>query len=166
MVDDEKFICEELCMILEDFDFKAKSFTNPEDAFKEIIKEEPDLLCTDLKMSEMSGIELLEKIRKEKVECPVLFITGFIDNKLLTDGLDLGASGFLEKPFEEHQVVSLAKQAVDRHRTKKLLNRSISYILYQFNDLDKYLASEGKEHLRKNLKDELGKLLTLKKEMT
>lgn len=166
VVDDEEFIKEELCDILGDFDFSTKGFTNPADLLAEVKKEQPDLVCTDLKMPEMSGMELLKKIRAEKVDCPVIFITGFVDNKLLTEGLDEGASGFLEKPFEEHQVVSLAKQAVDRHQTKKLLNRSINYILYQFNDLDRYLQSQKKEVQRANLRAELEKLLTLKKEFS
>lgn len=166
VVDDEEFIKEELCDILGDFDFSTKGFLNPEELLELARKEQPDLICTDLKMPQMTGMELLKKVRASKIECPVIFITGFVDNKLLTEGLDEGASGFLEKPFEEHQVVSLAKQAVDRHKTKKLLNRSISYILYQFNDLDRYLESQKKEVQRANLRAELEKLLTLKKEFS
>ena len=149
-----------------DFGFTAKFFTNPEVVLEIMTKEEPDLLCTDLKMPEMSGMELLKKVRDKKLKCPVVFITGFIDNNLLTEGLDFGAAGFLEKPFEEHEVVSLASQSVERHRTKNLLNRSLSYMLYQFNDLDKYLREQGKEVQRKMLKTELETLLNLKKELS
>lgn len=126
VVDDEEFISQELCSILEDFGFTTKGYTNPEDVIKAVHKERPDLICTDLKMPQMSGMQLLEKVRGDKIDCPVVFITGFVDNDLLTQGLDNGASGFLEKPFEEDQVVSLATQAVDRFRTKRLLNRSIN----------------------------------------
>ncbi len=164
VIDDEAFICEELCGMLNEFGFNASSFTNPVEALAEIIKEKPDLICTDLKMPEMSGMELLKKVRGLKIECPVIFITGFIDNGLLTEGLDQGASGFLEKPFEQHEVVSLAIQSVERFRTRKLLNRSINYIIYQFNDLDNYLKKEGKESLRKSFKLEIETLLTLRRE--
>lgn len=165
VVDDEIFICEQLQDILVEFGFKAITFTNPLELIEKTKEEEPDLICTDLKMPEMSGMQLLKKIRELKLDTPVIFVTGFVDNKLLIEGMDLGASGFLEKPFEEHQVVSLADQAVKRSQTKKLLNRSLSYILYQFNDLDNYLEKEGKKALRKNLKEELERLLKLKKEI-
>lgn len=166
IVDDEEFICEELRDILGEFGYTTRTFIDPNLCLREVLKEEPDLLCTDLKMPEMTGIELLEKIRQEKVNCPVVFITAFIDNKLLTEGLDLGASGFLEKPFEQHEVISLASQAVERYRAKKLVNRSLSYILYQFNDLDNYLKENGKEVQRQNLKSELETILSLKKELS
>jgi FixJ family two-component response regulator len=164
VIDDEAFICEELCDMLNEFGFNASSFTNPVEALAEIVKEKPDLICTDLKMPEMSGMELLKKVRGLKIECPIIFITGFIDNGLLIEGLDQGASGFLEKPFEQHEVVSLAIQSVERFRTRKLLNRSINYIIYQFNDLDNYLKKEGKESLRKSFKLEIETLLTLRRE--
>lgn len=164
VVDDEEFICEHLCQILNNFGYTTRGFTNPVEAVAAIIKEEPDLICTDLKMPEMTGMQLLKEIRKAKVESPLIFITGFIDNKLLTEGLESGASGFLEKPFEEHQVVSLSMQSVERYRTKRLLTRSINYMLYQFSDLDTYLKESGKETLRRNLKQELESILTLKRE--
>ena len=166
IVDDEEFIANELGNILHEFGFETKVFINPEIALKEILEKEPDLICTDLKMPEMSGMELLEKLSIKKIKCPVIFITAFMDNKLLTEGLELGACGFLEKPFEEHEAVSLAGQAVERYRIKKLLNRSLSYILYQFNDLDNYLKENRKELQRKNLKSELENLLSLKKEFS
>ena len=166
IVDDEEFICRELRSILSEFGYTTRTFVDPNLCLGEVLKEEPDLLCTDLKMPEMTGMELLEKIRKKKISCPVIFITGFIDNKLLTEGLDLGASGFLEKPFEQHEVISLASQAVERYRARKLLNRSLSYILYQFNDLDNYLKENGKEIQRQNLKNELETILSLKKELS
>lgn len=166
VVDDEEFIGKELGDILEGFGFQTKVYLNPEDTLRDTLEEEPDLICTDLKMPEMTGLELLEKVRAGKKQCPVVFITGYIDNDLLTNGLEHGASGFLEKPFEEHEVVSLASQAIERHKVKKLLNRSLSYILYQFNDLDKYLKEQGKEVQRQNLKTELENLLSLKKELS
>ncbi len=164
VVDDEVFICEQIEDILIGFGFKVLTFTNPEDLIKETLHTEPDLICTDLKMPQMSGMQLLKEIRNHKLDTPVIFITGFVDNKLLIEGIDLGASGFLEKPFEEHQVISLASQTVKRAQTIKLLNRSLNYILYQFNDLDNYLKKEGKEALRQSLKEELENLLKLKKE--
>lgn len=164
IVDDEPFICENLKDILSGYGYTTKTFTDPTLVLEAMVTDQPDLVCTDLKMPGLTGIQLLEKIREKKLSIPVIFISGYVDNKLLTEGIELGASGFLEKPFEEHQVISLCSQTVDRHRAKKLLNRSINFILYQFNDLDNYLQQKGKETLRTSLKEELYMILKLRKE--
>lgn len=163
VVDDEEFICESLSEILKDYKYEVVSFTDPTETLRACIERAPDLVCTDLKMPQMSGLELLKGIRSKKIECPVVFITGFIDNDLLMEGMESGASGFLEKPFEEHQVIGLVSNAIERLKTWKLLNKSINYILYQFNDLDSYLEQQGKNALRQSLRKELQDLLQLRK---
>lgn len=97
------------------------------------------------------------------MDVPVIFISAFVDNEVLIEGIELGASGFLSKPFEDAQVISLINQTIKKEETRKLLNRSLNFILYQFNDLDNYLQKEGKESLRQNLKSELKNILKLKK---
>ena len=166
VVDDEEFICEALADILRDHNFEAVTFSDPKEVLDAVNAKSPDLICTDLKMPEMSGLELLNQMREHKHEFPVVFITGFIDNDLLTDGLKNGASGFLEKPFEEHQVIGLISNAIERIKTWKLLNKSINYILYQFNDLDKFLEQQGRHTVRKSLRAELQELLKLKKSLS
>jgi len=164
-VDDEELICDSLAEILRFHSYEVLTFTNPAHVLAQVQKRSPDLICTDLKMPQMSGLELLSQMRENKFEFPIVFITAFIDNDLLIEGMKAGASGFLEKPFEEHQVLGLATNSIERYKTWKLLNKSINYILYQFNDLDKYLDDQGKDTLRKSLRLELQELLTLRKSL-
>ncbi len=165
IVDDEEFICEALAEMLMSHNYEVETFTDPKDVLGAVKQRTPDLVCTDLKMPDISGLELLKILREDNFDFPVVFITGFIDNELLTEGMRSGASGFLEKPFEEHQVIGLVSNAIEKIKTWKLLNKSINYILYQFNDLDKYLESQGKSSLRKSLRHELQELLQLKKSL-
>ena len=165
VVDDEELICENLAEILRQHSYEVLTFTNPALVLAQAKERSPDLICTDLKMPEMSGLELLSQMRENKFEFPIVFITAFIDNDLLIEGMKAGASGFLEKPFEEHQVLGLVTNSIERYKTWKLLNKSINYILYQFNDLDKYLDEQGKDTLRKSLRLELQELLTLRKSL-
>lgn len=165
IVDDEEFICETLADILNNHNYEVKTFSDPSLVLPEVSKASPDLICTDLKMPDINGLELLKLIREKKYDFPIVFISGFIDNDLLTEGLTRGASGFLEKPFEEHQIIGLVSNAIDKYKAWKLLNKSINYILYQFNDLDKYLEIQGKNTLRQGLRTELQELLKLKKSL-
>ena len=166
IVDDEDFICESLSEILKDHGHEVVSFTDPSKVLEKVKEQTPDLICTDLKMPQMSGLDLLNQMRENSYDFPIVFISGFIDNELLTEGLSCGASGFLEKPFEEHQVIGLVSNAIEKHKAWKLLNKSINYILYQFNDLDSFLESQGKNTIRQSLRTELQELLTLKKSLS
>lgn len=163
IVDDEAPICDLLSSIIESYGYSCTTYTEPLKALEAITENPPTLVCTDLSMPKLDGLSLFKAIRRDKIDVPVIFISSFVDNEVLIKGIELGASGFLSKPFEDAQVISLINQTVKKEETRKLLNRSLNFILYQFNDLDNYLQKEGKESLRQNLKSELKNILKLKK---
>ncbi len=163
IVDDEAPICDLLSSIIESYGYSCTTYTEPLKALEAITENPPTLVCTDLSMPKLDGLSLFKAIRRNKVDVPVIFISAFVDNEVLIEGIELGASGFLSKPFEDAQVISLINQTIKKEETRKLLNRSLNFILYQFNDLDNYLQKEGKESLRQNLKSELKNILKLKK---
>ncbi len=163
IVDDEAPICDLLSSIIESYGYSCTTYTEPLKALEAITENPPTLVCTDLSMPKLDGLSLFKAIRRDKVDVPVIFISAFVDNEVLIEGIELGASGFLSKPFEDAQVISLINQTIKKEETRKLLNRSLNFILYQFNDLDNYLQKEGKESLRQNLKSELKNILKLKK---
>ena len=154
IVDDEAPICDLLSSIIESYGYSCTTYTEPLKALEAITENPPTLVCTDLSMPKLDGLSLFKAIRRDKIDVPVIFISSFVDNEVLIKGIELGASGFLSKPFEDAQVISLINQTVKKEETRKLLNRSLNFILYQFNDLDNYLQKEGKESLRQNLKSE------------
>ena len=71
-----------------------------------------DLVLADIKMPEMSGIELIEKIRELDVEFPkVVFVTGFTDLPL-EELYDYGACDFVAKPFDWEKIISTVEQCL------------------------------------------------------
>jgi two-component system response regulator FixJ len=67
-------------------------------------------LITDLRMPDMSGVELLRRLAQAEAACPTVVITGHADVPMAVEAMKAGAIDFIEKPFED--VVLLA--AVDR----------------------------------------------------
>jgi FixJ family two-component response regulator/HPt (histidine-containing phosphotransfer) domain-containing protein len=164
VVDDEEFLCRLLENILIDNNYEVRAFTNPLELLKSLENETPALILSDISMPEMSGVDLLATIRKTNKDLPVLFISAHITKKALLESMEMGASGFIEKPFEDIQVINVMQNVLQKAKAVRLLNKSINYILYQFNDLDQYLEKEGKEVVRQSLRNELKSLLELKKE--
>jgi two-component system chemotaxis response regulator CheY len=73
----------------------------------------PDIVCMDVVMPEMNGIEALVEIKTTRPETEVVMITGSTDPETVQDAIMNGASGFIVKPFNTARVLDvLAKLAV------------------------------------------------------
>lgn len=77
-------------------------------------KLSPRLVCLDVMMPEMSGLEVLSQIRSEQPEVRVLMVTGSTDRETVQAAIEGGASGYLVKPFNGAKVVAAIEQAVFR----------------------------------------------------
>jgi DNA-binding NtrC family response regulator len=76
VVDDELTIAATLALILDKSGFSATHFTNPLDALQTIEIEPPDLLISDVVMSQMSGVDLAISVRRIHPDCMVLLFSG------------------------------------------------------------------------------------------
>ncbi|MCK5128060.1 MAG: response regulator [candidate division Zixibacteria bacterium] len=74
------------------------------DGLEKIEAEQPDCIITDLLMPNMNGIELLEQMRKNDCQIPTVVVTADIQKDTKTQCQELGAKGFLNKPFKHEQL--------------------------------------------------------------
>ena len=73
-------------------------------------------IVTDVRMPEISGLELLQRLNDKDVQIPVIVITGHGDVPLAVEAMKLGAVDFLEKPFDEDVLLSSVKSAFERRK--------------------------------------------------
>jgi FixJ family two-component response regulator len=165
IVDDEQQILDILEGLITELNFAVRTFTSAKELLDVVEEDSPDVILSDIKMPEMTGDQLLKEIRKMEIDTPVIFISGFISKEVMLDALSNGAYGFIEKPFNEVYLKSICDNAFEKSMTKRLLQKSINYILYQFSDLDNYLKDQGKDSLRISLKQELTNILDQQKKL-
>jgi DNA-binding NtrC family response regulator len=131
IVDDEKRMCHLLSIMLEREGFKTDTAVNGKQAL-EMIREKPyDLVISDIKMPELGGRELLGKIKKENLLCPVIFITAFATVESSVDAMKAGAVDYITKPFEEAKILLSVHRALNLSRVmaeNKLLKEKIQEI--------------------------------------
>ena len=84
-----------------DEDYKVLTLPSAEKMFLLLEKKKPDLILLDVEMPEMSGFEAIAKLKESPVwvEIPVVFITGWTNEKLVSDALKACALDVIKKPI-------------------------------------------------------------------
>jgi two-component system, LuxR family, response regulator FixJ len=84
-------------------------------------------IITDVRMPEMTGIELLRRLRESGNDVPVIVITGHGDIPLAVEAMKFGAADFFEKPYDDESLVAAVRSALNRHEgvAQKRAQRSI-----------------------------------------
>jgi DNA-binding NtrC family response regulator len=114
-VDDDIKACELMLRFSENANFHTQVFQSPREALSAFQLKAADLVVSDLRMPEMSGIELLAEIRKRDKNVPFIIISAFanIDNAI--EAIRLGATDLLKKPFDLDELRLLIEKTLGHH---------------------------------------------------
>jgi len=107
--------------------------------FKFLEKTTPDLILLDIEMPEMDGFEALSRLKENKTDIPVVFLTSLLDAKVEVKGFQLGVIDFITKPFSAPVLINRIKTHLQiddiiRERTAQLQNLQ-NAIIFGFADL-------------------------------
>lgn len=160
IVDDEEDILEIIESDLTGAEYTVRAFNSAKELLSELPSGNPDLIVSDIKMPEMSGIELVKEVNKKRPHLPVIILSGFVTKETCLDVLQHGVVGILEKPYDDKKLLSLVNLNVNRYQNIRLLNKSIDLLIYQFENFPK-LESED-THYFDHYKNELKIILTQK----
>ena len=75
---------------------------------------QPGCIVTDVRMPEMTGVELIEKLRQLEIREPVVVITGHADVPMAIQAMKAGVHDFIEKPFDDEVILSAIESALAR----------------------------------------------------
>jgi DNA-binding NtrC family response regulator len=124
IVDDEKNIRRTLRMVLEGEGFEVLEAASAEDAFPILDEATPDLLVLDVRLPGMSGVDALEKIRKDRAPdvLPIVVISGHASLSEAVQAVQRGANDFLEKPLDRDRMLVSFKNALAMRRMARELD--------------------------------------------
>ena len=94
--------------------YKMRCIKSCSDAIKYLSENKADLVLLDVNMPEMSGFDVLEKLKAcdNSKDIPVIFLTGDEDEEALNKGVEAGAVGFIKKPFAAAEVMSRIEEVI------------------------------------------------------
>ena len=112
IVDDEPSVRDALRLLFHSVGLAATGFASASEFLAHRLAEGQGCLVTDLRMPDMSGIELIEALRARGCMLPAVVITGHGDVRLAVRALKCGATDFLEKPFHDQDLLDIVHGAL------------------------------------------------------
>ncbi|MCB4791754.1 MAG: response regulator [Elusimicrobia bacterium] len=106
IVDDDAPVLDFLGMFFESLQHEAIKSNTYKDALKSLVKEQPDLVLLDIRMSEKDGLAIFKEMREIDRDVPIAMITAFKDAERIIEAFRLGAIDCLLKPFNIDYIVT------------------------------------------------------------
>jgi len=138
--------------------YRIISAQDGQEGIKKAKKIIPDIIISDIKMPEVSGIQLCNQLKEEEKtsHVPIVLLTGFTSHEVKIEGLRKGADAYLSKPFN---IDELEAQIVNLLESRKKLSERYSRIIYRddkkivVNDIDEKFLKNVLETVEKHLSD-------------
>ena len=119
IAEDEDITRKHLIHALKKEGYEVVGTSNGREALEQLEKDYFDILITDVKMPEMSGIELLEKTKERYLNIEVLIITGFGSIDAAVEAMKKGAYEYITKPFNLDELILKVKNIYERKILKR-----------------------------------------------
>ena len=150
IVDDDKIIREQLRKTLKRGFFEVFLAGDGKTALEIFLREEIDILLLDIKLPDMDGLEVLEKVKEGKPDCEVIVITGFGTMEIAIQSLRRGAIDYIEKPIEADELSAALGRAQEKLAEKKQLSYKNTLLVIDDEEetakrLKAFLEKEGYE---------------------
>ena len=131
VIDDEKIIHESCGRVLQEEGFEVETALSGQEALEKLKEKRYNLVLSDIKMPGMSGVETLEKMKKEVPDITVVMFTGYSSVETARDTMKLGAFDYIPKPFTPEELLAVVKKALE----KEVTVRETQEIREQFEEI-------------------------------
>lgn len=144
IVDDDITLLNQLQRVFKYDGYNVIGIDKPQEAIKIIQEENIDIILLDIMMPKIDGFEVFNEIQKEKLDIPIIFLTGktFIEDKV--SALSSGADDYITKPFKVEEVLARVNRALERNSQYRI---------------DELTGAYTKKYFRKRIKEAQNKFL-------
>lgn len=112
VVDDDPYVLESISTLLKEYGYTVYTCQNAGDALRMVEKVCFDVVLTDIKMPQITGIELLQSIHTYNQQIPVILMTAFAELDVAVDAIKRGAFDFITKPYNPDYLIHSVEKAV------------------------------------------------------
>ena len=123
VVDDDQHVCEVLCELITALNFPCEPSVSGHDALRKLKNKEYSVLLVDMKMPEMSGVELIRIARENHSDVNIIAMTGYAADYRYVDIINSGANDFIKKPIDTGELEAKLVRNISERNLRKELNR-------------------------------------------
>src|ERR1700746_3607267 len=116
VVDDDPAVCTALKRLIRSVGIEALTFTSAGDFLRATRPDVPGCLVLDVRLPDLSGLNLQEKLTEAKIDLPIVFITGHGDVPMTVRAMKGGALEFLTKTVKAQYLLEAIQRGIEQHR--------------------------------------------------
>ena len=148
VVDDDDAMRKSLCWLIGSVGLETQSYTSADEFIEAYQDERPGCLLLDIRMPGTSGLDLQEVLKEQKIDIPIIFLTGHGDVPIAVRAFKSGAFDFLQKPCNDQILLDRINDAIKYHQQKRSKQLEINTIKTRIKNLTKreYEVAECVSH--------------------
>jgi two-component system response regulator FixJ len=135
VIDDDDAVRDSLAFLLTSSGIRAETHNSAAAFLEHLSGADIGCIVTDIRMPDISGIDLLKKVKETNPALPVIVITGHGDVPLAVEAMKLGAADFLEKPFDDDALIAAIHAAITQGRDREGQEARIAELRSRFESL-------------------------------
>lgn len=133
VIDDEPSVRTSLKRLIGSVGLHVQTFSSAKEFLQAKRSDGPGCLVLDVRLPDLSGLELQQELTNAKVILPIVFITGHGDIPMSVRAMKAGAVEFLTKPFREQDLLEAIHQGIERNRAARLLYADVAYLRQRYS---------------------------------
>lgn len=135
VVDDDKAVCTALRRLIHSVGLDVETFTSARDFLQAKRAQVPSCLVLDVRLPDLSGLNLQEKLAEADIDLPIIFITGYGDIPMTVQAMKAGALEFLTKPFKDQELLDAIQRGIEKHRLLLAMRAEMSDLQTRYESL-------------------------------
>ena len=135
IVDDDALIRDSLGQLVKSVGLKADTFSSAQAFLDTELPNTPSCLVLDIRMPVLSGLDLQDELIKRGITIPIIFITGHGTVPMSVRAMKAGAVDFLQKPFEDQELLDIIFYAIEQDRQTRIEQAEINEIEQRIKSL-------------------------------
>jgi two-component system, LuxR family, response regulator FixJ len=135
VIDDDEAARQSLEFLLDCAGYRVRSYASAVGFLDALPQLEPGCIVTDVRMPEISGIELIDRLNRMGIEQPVIVITGHADVPMAIEAMKQGVADFIEKPFSDDAILGAVRSALARAEGRGQLQAEKQQVLTRLASL-------------------------------
>jgi len=160
VVDDDISVRESLELLILNAGWKPETFASAEEFLARPRVFASSCLVLDVTLPDLNGLDLQKRVAVERIDMPIIFITGYGDVPMTVRAMKAGAVEFLTKPFSDDALLSAIRHALDRSRAALAHEAEMQVLQDRYTSLSRrerqVMALVVSGLLNKQVGDELG----------